>query len=78
MASVFTSIETTRKIDSSGAVLDVKKNPVVISILDGVDTLKKLTEQGQMKAEDIQSAKGFLMMRTDKVIITASPIACIL
>ena len=67
MASVFTSIETTRKLDSSGAVLDIKKNPVVISILDGVDTLKKLFEQGQIKAEDIQGAKGFLMMRTDKV-----------
>lgn len=48
-------------------MLDVHKNPLFISILDGVDTMKTMTDKGELPAEYLQAAKGLLIMKTDKV-----------
>lgn len=48
-------------------ILDVHKNPLLISILDAVDTLKAMEEKKQLPFAYIQNAKGLLTMKTDKV-----------
>lgn len=48
-------------------MLDVHKNPLLISILDGVETLRTMASKGEIPAEYLQSAKGLLIMKTDKV-----------
>jgi hypothetical protein len=47
--------------------LDVHKNPLFISILDAVDTLKTMEANGDIPAVYLQNAKGLLVMKTDKV-----------
>lgn len=49
------------------AMLDVHKNPLLISILDAVDTLKTMGEKGTIPPLYLQNAKGILAMKTDKV-----------
>lgn len=48
-------------------MLDVHKNPLLISILDGVDTLKTMQETNTVPYAYLQNAKGLLIMKTDKV-----------
>jgi hypothetical protein len=48
-------------------MLDVHKNPLLVSILDGVDTLKTMYTNGDIPAVYLQNAKGLLIMKTDKV-----------
>lgn len=48
-------------------MLDVHKNPLLISILDGVDTLKTMVDNGDIPAIYLQHAKGLLIMKTDKI-----------
>lgn len=43
------------------------KNPLFISILDGVDTLKAMSEKSLLPLPYLNSAKGLLFMKTDKV-----------
>ncbi|GFR42176.1 hypothetical protein Agub_g2916 [Astrephomene gubernaculifera] len=47
--------------------LDAKKNPLLISILDAVDTLKNMEAQGKLPHDAITNAKGLLTMMTNKV-----------
>lgn len=47
--------------------LDAKKNPLLISILDAVETLKQMTAQGKLPADAVTNAKGLLTMMTNKV-----------
>jgi hypothetical protein len=49
------------------SMLDVHKNPLLISILDGVDTLRTMASTGEIPTEYLQAAKGLLLMKTDKV-----------
>ncbi|GFH21225.1 hypothetical protein V8C86DRAFT_2959415 [Haematococcus lacustris] len=48
-------------------MLDVHKNPLFISILDAVDTLKTMEENGTIPAVYLQHAKGLIFMKTDKI-----------
>jgi hypothetical protein len=50
------------------AKLDVHKNPLFISILDGVDTLKTMALNSDIPPVYLQNAKGLLIMKTDKVL----------
>lgn len=47
--------------------LSLKKNPLLVSIIDGCETLKALVEKQQLKGEDVAAAKALIVMRTDKV-----------
>lgn len=47
--------------------LDAKKNPLLISILDAVDTLKNMETQGKLPHDAIYNSKGLLTMMTNKV-----------
>lgn len=65
---MFTSLELgkdEKELNAGG--LSLKKNPLLVSIIDGCETLKALVEKQQLKAEDIAGAKALIMMRTDKV-----------
>ena len=48
-------------------MLDVHKNPLLISILDGVDTIKNMLEKNVLSPVHVHSCKGLLFMKTDKV-----------
>jgi len=65
---MFTSLELGRdekELNQGG--LSLKKNPLLVSIIDGCETLKALIEKQQLKPEDIASAKALIILRTDKV-----------
>lgn len=65
---MFTSLELGRgeeELERGG--LSLRKNPLLVSIIDGVETLKALLEKGQLKPEDVAGAKALITMRTDKV-----------
>lgn len=47
--------------------LDAKRNPLLISILDAVETLKQMTTQGKLPPDAIAQAQGLLTMNTSKV-----------
>jgi hypothetical protein len=47
--------------------LDAKRNPLLISILDAVDTLKQMTTSGKLPPDAIAQAQGLLTMNTSKV-----------
>ncbi|KAG2489849.1 hypothetical protein HYH03_011652 [Edaphochlamys debaryana] len=47
--------------------LDAKKNPLLISILDAVDTLKNMQASGKLPQDAISTSKGLLTMMTNKV-----------
>mmetsp|Transcript_22561 Transcript_22561/g.57316 ORF Transcript_22561/g.57316 Transcript_22561/m.57316 type:complete len:259 (-) Transcript_22561:357-1133(-) len=49
------------------SMLDVHKNPLLISILDGVDTLRTMASSGEIPVEYLQASKGLLIMKTDKI-----------
>lgn len=46
--------------------LDIKKNPLLHSILTSVETLKLMNTQGKLPPEAITLSKGLLFMKTDK------------
>ncbi len=50
------------------SALDTKRNPLLISILDAVDTLKNMEAQGKLPHDAITNAKGLLTMLTNKVM----------
>lgn len=49
------------------SLLDLKKNPLLISILEGCDTLKQMMKEKKIPLESLSTAKGLLLMKTDKV-----------
>lgn len=49
------------------SLLDLKKNPLLISILEGCDTLKQMMTEKKIPLESLSTAKGLLLMKTDKV-----------
>jgi hypothetical protein len=64
----FASLELGRdekELEQGG--LSLKKNPIVVSIIDGCNTLKGLVEKKQLTPELVASAKGIILLRTDKV-----------
>lgn len=48
-------------------MLDAKKNPLLISILDAVDTLKNMEAQNKLPVDAIKNCRGLLTMLTNKV-----------
>ena len=65
---MFTSLELGRDEKELGqGGLSLKKNPLLVSVIDGCETLKALIEKQQLKPEDVAGAKAIIMMRTDKV-----------
>ncbi|KAI8469059.1 MAG: hypothetical protein J3K34DRAFT_290086 [Monoraphidium minutum] len=65
---MFTSLELGRdEKELSQGGLSLKKNPLLVSIIDGCETLKALVEKQQLKAEDIAPARALIVMRTDKI-----------
>jgi hypothetical protein len=65
---MFTSLELgrdERELEQGG--LSLRKNPLLVSIIDGCETLKALVEKQQLKPEDVAGAKALIMLRTDKV-----------
>jgi hypothetical protein len=64
---MFTSLELgkdEKELEQGG--LSLKKNPLVVSIIDGCETLKSLVAKNQITPEAVASAKGLMLMRTDK------------
>lgn len=47
--------------------LDAKRNPLLISILDAVETLKSMTASGKLPRDEVARSKGLLTMMTNKV-----------
>lgn len=65
---MFTSLELGREeVEIEKGGLSLKKNPLMMSIIDGCETLKTLVEKKEITAELVRDSKGFLMMRTDKI-----------
>lgn len=65
---MFTSLELgrdEREVEAGG--LSLKKNPLLVSIIDGCETLKALIDKAQLKPDDVAGAKAIIFMRTDKV-----------
>lgn len=65
---MFTSLESGKdesELQSGG--LSLKRNPLVVSIIDGCETLKSLAVKNKITPELISGAKGLILMRTDKV-----------
>jgi hypothetical protein len=54
-----------RELEQGG--LSLRKNPLLVSIVDGCETLKALVEKQQLKPEDVAGAKALITLRTDKV-----------
>lgn len=65
---MFTSLESGKdESELQNGGLSLKRNPLVVSILDGCETLKALVCKNKITAEQIAAAKGLILMRTDKV-----------
>jgi hypothetical protein len=64
---MFTSLELGREEgELTKGGLSLRKNPLLVSIIDGCETLKALVEKQQLKPEDIAGARALIMLRTDK------------
>lgn len=65
---MFTSLELGRdEKDLQAGGLSLKKNPLLVSIIDGCETLKALNAKKQITGELVAAAKAIILMRTDKV-----------
>jgi hypothetical protein len=65
---MFTSLESGKdEADLQNGGLSLKRNPLVVSIIDGCETLKNLSVKNHITADMIAAAKGLILMRTDKV-----------
>lgn len=70
---MFASLESGKdESELQNGGLSLKRNPLVVSIIDGCDTLKALAVKSKITAEMISGAKGFILMRTDKVMNCSS------
>lgn len=65
---MFTSLESGKdESEMQNGGLSLKRNPMVVSIIDGCETLKALAVKNRISSEMISSANGLILMRTDKV-----------
>lgn len=65
---MFTSLELGRdEAELQAGGLSLKKNPLLVSIVDGCETLKALVMKAKLRPEDVAGCKGLILMRTDKV-----------
>jgi hypothetical protein len=74
---MFTSLESGKdesELQSGG--LSLKRNPLVVSIIDGCETLKALSVKNKITPELLTNAKGLILMRTDKVRPHGHPSSC--
>jgi hypothetical protein len=69
MFSGLESGKTEAELQEAGAAggLSLKRNPLVVSIMDGCDTLKALASKDKVSPALLSSCKGLILMRTDKV-----------
>ncbi|KAF8056019.1 cry [Scenedesmus sp. PABB004] len=66
--SAFTSLELGRDPKELAAgELSLKHNPLLVSIMDGCETLKALQAKTKLTPEHIAGAKGLVLLRTDKI-----------
>eukprot|EP00878_Enallax_costatus_P042921 GHUV01050437.1.p1 GENE.GHUV01050437.1~~GHUV01050437.1.p1 ORF type:complete len:147 (+),score=23.90 GHUV01050437.1:387-827(+) len=66
--SAFTSLELGRdEKDFEQGGLSLQKNPLLVSIIDGCETLKALLSKNKITPEHIASCRGLILMRTDKI-----------
>lgn len=66
--SAFTSLELGKdEKDFAQGGLSLNKNPLLVSIIDGCETLKALLAKSKITPEHVASCKGLILMRTDKV-----------
>lgn len=66
--SAFTSLELGKdEKDFAQGGLSLNKNPLLVSIIDGCETLKALLAKSKITPEHIAGCKGLILMRTDKV-----------
>lgn len=65
--SAFTSLELGKDERTIKANLSLNKNPLLVSIIDGCETLKALVDKSKITPEHISTCKGLILMRTDKV-----------
>jgi hypothetical protein len=66
--SAFTSIELGKDPkELQEGDLSLQKNPLLVSIIDGCETLKALVAKTKITAEHIASAKGLILMSANKV-----------
>lgn len=54
-------------LDSKRPMLDIHKNPLLVSILTGCEILKAMNAKDMLPQDIMTYAKGFLIMKTDKV-----------
>jgi len=67
-AAMFTSLESGKdESELQNGGLSLKRNPLVVSIIDGCETLKSLISKSKITPDLIAAAKGLILMRTDKV-----------
>ena len=65
---MFTSLELGKdEKELAQGGLSLRKNPLLVTILDGCETLKALTTKNQITPDLVAGAKGLVLMRTDKV-----------
>eukprot|EP00798_Chlamydomonas_sp_ICE-L_P010209 gene10209-8126_t len=55
------------ELDNKRPMLDIHKNPLLVSILQGCEILREMTDKNMLPPEIMEQAKGFLIMKTDKV-----------
>jgi len=59
----------------SGPMLDIHKNPLLVSILTSCEMLKALDTKGDLPLSHIMSSKALLFMKADKVRTSISALA---
>ncbi|WIA23358.1 hypothetical protein OEZ85_000121 [Tetradesmus obliquus] len=66
--SAFTSIELGKDPkELQQGDLSLQKNPLLVSIIDGCETLKALVAKTKITADHIASAKGLILMSANKI-----------
>jgi hypothetical protein len=69
--SAFTSIELGKDPkELQAGDLSLQKNPLLVSIIDGCETLKALVAKTKVTSDHIASAKGLILMSANKVCLS--------
>ncbi len=55
------------ELENKRPMLDIHKNPLLVSILQGCEILKAMTAKNMLPHDIMAHAQGFLIMKTDKV-----------
>lgn len=55
------------ELDNKRQMLDIHKNPLLVSILNGCELLKALDAKNSLPLEHLKHAQGLMFLKTDKV-----------